>query len=345
MKFLVNVDRKEALTKGMNKYGECVVEMDPATIPSDLRSLLPCFSEKSDRCVTVAQVDLSNGVFPFDIFGVLRHVRLDITADSPSSEGVIEVLMAYQASYKIHADEEAAKFAKLLDAIKEVGDDFPEDKNPWQELVWQFYNSSYGNEWLKEHPLIEPHFERIHGIIQARAAAAKARAEEDAKQRRQKAEQEEAAKKAAEEAGKTSLKAWAYAYGTDLLKARIEGGFAWVDLALQEYADHVFSGVTIPDGWSADGAADETLNDCESVKQSPALTPGLAEMNLLKQVRKQLQGKGTAELAQLKYIMQNAGSDNDDEGVVIRNEVEVTITWTAWPGCREIKRYIYPTTK
>lgn len=141
-----------------------------------------------------------------------------------------------------------------------------------------------------------------------------AEAERD-RQRREK-EQREAE-------GLARLREWAEASGSELVRERIAGGFAWADLARGEWTAAALAAVR------GDLADAPPLPDHTSDTE-PRRSPALAEMRALKDLRGRIEAAGLdadAELVMVTYTpTDGAGHDYDEPEPIRRPELEVTFT-------------------
>jgi hypothetical protein len=82
------------------------------------------------------------------------------------------------------------------------------------------------------------------------------------------------------------LRSWALEYGSDLLKARIQEGFEWADIAGREYAAQFLAGFEI-----------QSIREDAQIKERRR--PSLGEIEALRSVRKALGDKGRAGLVRV----------------------------------------------
>jgi hypothetical protein len=109
--------------------------------------------------------------------------------------------------------------------------------------------------------------------------------EEQERKLRQEAEEQERKRKERER-GIENLRAWAIENGSELLRARIEEGFEWIDLAKKEYALQFLSDFEIV-----------SLPREGEIKERNK--PSIEEINALRSVRNALGDKGRARLVRL----------------------------------------------
>lgn len=153
-------------------------------------------------------------------------------------------------------------------------------------------------------------WETITGeIITSHAEHNRLRKEEEEQRKRENAEaeirdrlnREEKEKKAL--AGLEKLKDWATANGSPLLKARIENGFEWVDLARREFAKSVVK-ATVEKHHLAD------VTEAKSDDFEYRDTPTLEEIQILVELRKEIGDRGAVYLVRVKYTDDIDGSES-----------------------------------
>jgi hypothetical protein len=90
------------------------------------------------------------------------------------------------------------------------------------------------------------------------------------------------------ERGGVELLKWAELYGSELLRARVDGGYEWVKLARQEYADRAVAPLK---------AHYRPSEERERVQVKERPTPDLAEIRALEQARTLLEGRREGPVA------------------------------------------------
>lgn len=122
----------------------------------------------------------------------------------------------------------------------------------------------------------------------------------------------EAAKEALAATQTAALAEWANTHGSELLKARIAGNFAWKELAREEFADQALAPVALQPN-----NIDDDYEECNE--------PTLEQMHLLQSAQQKVGDQALAELV----------TEEDDSSTVF---IRFTVTC---PDGAIVKRYFY----
>jgi hypothetical protein len=206
---------------------------------------------------------------------------------------------------------------------------------PIEEFIDKGYRNTMGryhwsvNRRSDERPWYIPTDARLDGRVAEAVALAErldaklaAAHEADVEARKAREAEEERVKVA----GQARLKAWAAAHGSELLRARIAEGFAWLSLAEAEYGAAIVARLPYgecceaPDGYERDKAEQRT-------------TPTLEEIEALRRVRTaiaSLEIPADVSLAWIKYTPIEDDEDTypgpDGDEPIRRAEIIVDLT-------------------
>lgn len=312
MKVRLYVSKVEALKAGKDRHGCIVVEVPAESLTPEQREEL-------------AQHDYSSQNEPKADFFLDKYEQFSkcpIAEATP--ENAVRILDALIANRKAEIEkqkaEAAEKAAKHEAAVKAWLD------APVENLVYHVYGIEYrmvrridGHECPKDDRLAEK-LAAAQALIEIRTAEKQAEiAAANAESVRKSAEA-----KARQDAGREVLRQWAVANGSELLRARIDGGFTWEGLAQQEFGRSVIDSLELP--------YEEVPNAPEGYDGSPDVekrtTPTLEEIQALRFVRERGKGKPVAvELKWMKYDPERDDEDYyDDREPIARTELEITVT-------------------
>lgn len=325
MKIGTMISAKDAFKAGLNKSGFQVIEIDPQQFTEQERELIV------EECTLGNAQSEYRDRADFHICSS-KHCWPELTA-----ERVKELASKW-------AKEEAelqAKKAKFLADFFALSDDQIADKF----LGYSTYSCSYMlkqyedfTNTIKESKEAMEVVDRIISEKNKERQEHNKRVEEEHRKRDeelQKKQEEARAKRLAEEERLEGLlKSWAMENGSDLLKERIAGGFEWVKLAQNEYADIEFTKLGLE---KVDIPFDEYETDTEE-----RTTPTLEEIKALKHA-KAIMPNADIKLIWCKYInsdYDSYGYDEDGEDEKASQcELEVSIKC---PNEAEKTRYFKP---
>lgn len=185
----------------------------------------------------------------------------------------------------------------------------------WETITGEIITSHAAHNRLRKEE--EEQRKRENAEREARRAEAFAEAEI-----RDRLNREEKEKKAL--AGLEKLKDWATANGSPLLKARIENGFEWVDLARREFAKSVVKATV--EKHHLDDVTEAKSDNCDDRN-----TPTLEEIQILVELRKEIGDRGSVDILRMKYI------DDIDGSVSWYTEAVVEVTCP--DDCVKVLRY------
>lgn len=319
MKVRISIDKVAALKAGKDTHGYAVVEVPAASLTDAQRAVLAEFTSP-------------------------RYGREDLPADFylDSRDGAPAVAAATTETVATILNGIIARRASEREEAKRKHD---ERVATWlAKPVTEYIGGADGAKSVRffgTNSWEIPQDERLNvRVEEAKAECARLNAEHAAKSAAEKAEAERLAteKKAQAEAGKTILRDWATANGSELLRERIANNFEWVSLAEQEYADSVFAALALPFDDCDEDPSGYTHDDT-----SERTTPTLEEIQALKLARERCSAH-SAEVC-LDWVTYKEDRDEDDydadePGVLKRAELEVTVTC---PTGRTITRFFLPT--
>lgn len=150
-----------------------------------------------------------------------------------------------------------------------------------------------------------------------------------------KREAEKQAREAEKQAREAELKSWAVENGSELLKARVEGGFEWEKLAGKEYARSIVDSLDL----GLTKVTGENWPRAECTGYDDRTTPTLEEIKSLNRVRDAARDLGnvTASLVWVDYESEEEYRDDDD--LISQCEIRIEVKD---PVGKEHKFYFLP---
>lgn len=148
-------------------------------------------------------------------------------------------------------------------------------------------------------------------------------------------EAEKQAREAEKQAREAELKSWAVENGSELLKARVEGGFEWEKLAGKEYARSIVDSLDL----GLTKVTGENWPRAECTGYDDRTTPTLEEIKSLNRVRDAARDLGnvTASLVWVDYESEEEYRDDDD--LISQCEIRIEVKD---PVGKEHKFYFLP---
>ena len=148
-------------------------------------------------------------------------------------------------------------------------------------------------------------------------------------------EAEKQAREAEKQAREAELKSWAVENGSELLKARMEGGFEWEKLAGKEYARSIVDSLDL----GLTKVTGENWPRAECTGYDDRTTPTLEEIKSLNRVRDAARDLGnvTASLVWVDYESEEEYRDDDD--LISQCEIRIEVKD---PVGKEHKFYFLP---
>lgn len=310
MKIRIRIEKDVALLAGKDVYGQVIVNV-PATELTELQR--ETLIKHNHVPYNEALCDYGLDRLTSDLKEKIKDV---IEGNIDTVKKILDHLIEVDREEKIKKDKQlkeeeekvAKEIAKFLIAQKENPELAIEDDHGSFRPVHTVRMNYLNPEILKVINWAEPECERRN------------------LERRRKNEEERLADLKAEELlkewGENTLLNWAEAFGSPLLKARIEEKYEWINLAEIEYAKSVIAHLG--------KEAFDYFAEAASSVSSDRTTPTLGEIEAIKIVREKLEGK-PAEARLLWWVYKF-----DDESVVKQTEINVTVTC---PTGREIDHY------
>ena len=148
-------------------------------------------------------------------------------------------------------------------------------------------------------------------------------------------EAEKQVREAEKQAREAELKSWAVENGSELLKARVEGGFEWEKLAGKEYARSIVDSLDL----GLTKVTGENWPRAECTGYDDRTTPTLEEIKSLNRVRDAARDLGnvTASLVWVDYESEEEYRDDDD--LISQCEIRIEVKD---PVGKEHKFYFLP---
>lgn len=336
MRIRVKVDKVAALKAGKDRHGLFVVDIPAAELSGREREVLA----ESEQYGGVGQPEADFYLDKLQCFSDGQKGYLPTwqppDLSEPTPEEVRRLLAARMAFHD--AEEEMSRERKRKEAERREAETLELLQAPVEKLVegLESYSTPCPVYALRREGM-DP---RLAGRLkEAEAYAEKLREERGRELERQ--EQKERAKEAGEAAAVEELKDWAVANGSPLLRARVEDGYKWLQLAEQEYARSVVDSLGVglpeepgcPQGYCNPGREERT-------------TPTLEEIEAARRVDKAVEGKGLGDEVSVELVWFDYDPEIDEDEYyeeepehLKRAELEVTVTC---PTGREIEFFFVP---
>jgi hypothetical protein len=313
MKVQVTIRRDVALRNGSDKHGDVLVDVPAESLTPEQRETLIA-ANRASRLPGADYALSEPSTGDLIVNGTADEVRTVL--DSVAVE-------IQQTKAKKDA-ERAAAIAKLLAATDE---EWINDRNTPPSL--SFWVSGVRQDEYDSVPAVR---ERIKAVQPALDAARRQYEERQreyaADQARRKAESEQR-----DADGKQALKAWAMDNGSDLLKARVDGGYDWTALARNEWIAAQEAALGMEE-------AEDLLGDNDGKIESRNC-PTLEEIVAMKSLLSKLpEGIATARLVWVKYV-EPRDEEYYEDNQQVESRCEIEVEWRT-PDHYRMDRYYLP---
>lgn len=330
MRIAIDVDRNAALLAGHDRHGLHILDVPAASLSPEARQFLVDFCE-APRTIAEKGADyyLHTGRYS------TGYGAIEFTITYKPSEPTVEVIhrliaegiTAYAAARQKKEHEKEREKAATAEANRRLIEEWK--SKPIEEWLtttstWDADTNSYFYGYVVRHNVpqltaLQEEVRRAETICKERTILA-----------RDQHRKAKAAEVAAEKAKVEKLRTWAQQQGSDLLKARLEHGYDWLDLAHTEYADKV--------GRLLAEASQTTLSRTTQGSRDELTAPSLVAMQLIDAIDDAIDNAGLTNVTtELLKVTPEDADDDDEDDPSYQEVVRLTIIC---PDGIALKRYL-----